>query len=237
MRLLTAFCFCAFLFAQVAAGPHFEAAAIKPVPAPEGIPHLVQNAGGIDYPAIWPFNLLMRAWNLQNYELSFPDGFRQRWSVVARAPANTAPDQIPIMLQNLLIDRFQLRFHRQTREISAYVLVPAKGGPKLRSTETTAGGLSFGRSPKSGTRVSGNVTLDTLAFAISSAMDNRPVINQTGLTGVYEIEFDYEPDNATPGDPNLQHALEDTLGLRLEYRKVPISIFVVDHIANTPTDN
>ncbi len=67
-------------------------------------------------------------------------------------------------------------------------------------------------------------------------MDNRPVINQTGLAGVYEIAFDYEPDNSTPGDPNLQHAMEDILGLRLEYRKVPIRVFVVDHIANTPTD-
>ncbi|HVW08714.1 MAG TPA: TIGR03435 family protein [Bryobacteraceae bacterium] len=65
-----------------------------------------------------------------DYELEFPDGFRQRWRVVARASANTPPDQIPVILQNLLIDGFQLRFHRETRETQAYVLIPAKGGTK-----------------------------------------------------------------------------------------------------------
>jgi len=153
------------------------------------------------------FDLIRRAWGLQNYEL-----------------------------QNLLIERFQLQFHRETQETQAYVLLPAKGGPKLKVAGTPAGRLGFGRSPKGGEPVSGNVGLDLLARAITAVM-GRPVINQTGLTGAYEILVDYEPDNSAPGDPNLQHAIEDTLGLRLEYRKVPISVFVVDHIAPAPREN
>lgn len=137
MRLLTAILFCGCLSGQTPAGPKFDAASIKPVPAPEsGRPRLTQNASGINFPVIWLHDLVSRAWKLYDYELSFPDGFRQRWSVSARAPENSTLDQIPTMLQNLLIERFQLRFHRETREIPAYVLVPAKGGPKLRATES-----------------------------------------------------------------------------------------------------
>jgi uncharacterized protein (TIGR03435 family) len=83
----------------------------------------------------------------------------------------------------------------------------------------------------------GNVMLDTLAFAMWSAMNNRRAINQTGLTGVHEMLIDCEPDNSAPGEPNLQRALEDTLGLRLEYRMVPISVFTAAHVAPAPTEN
>ena len=72
----------------------------------------------------------------------------------------------------------------------------------MKSSRAAAGGLGFSPSPKGGERVSGNVGLDLLAQAIAPAM-GRPVINQTGLTGVYEILVYSEPDNSGPGDPTL----------------------------------
>jgi len=116
--------------------------------------------------------------------------------------------------------------------------VVGKGGPKLKEAQAPEGGLGNGRSPADGfVRVNGNVTLEGLGFGISGLM-GRPVINQTGLTGVYEISFDYERDSSAQGEAaNLQRVMEDSLGLKLESRKVPVNVFVVDHAEKTPSEN
>ena len=230
------------LFAQQPATPHFEAVSIRPTPPPPegGVSRgrFVDNASGIDYFSVPVFTLIRRAWKLQDYEVAMIGGFEQRWNIVARSPAGSTVDQIPLMLQNLLIDRFALKFHRETRDIAAYVLVAGKGGPKLKETQAPEGGLGNGQSPPDGfIRVAGNVTLEGLGFGISGLM-GRPVINQTGLTGVYGISFDYERDNSRPVEAtNLQRAMEDSLGLKLESRKVPVNVFVVDHVERIPSEN
>ena len=66
-----------------------------------------------------------------------------------------------------------------------------------------------------------------------------PVIDKTGLQGVYEIDFEYEPleTNANVPGPTIFDALEKTLGLKLEQRKDPVEVLVVDHLDTTPTEN
>jgi uncharacterized protein (TIGR03435 family) len=219
----------------------FEAASIRPTPPPPegGVSRgrFVQDASGIDYFSIPVFTLILRAWNLHDYELSMAGGFKQRWNIVARAPENATVDQIPLMLRGLLIDRFGLKFHREKRDIAVYALVPGKGSPKLKEAEAPEGGLGTGRSPNGGVRVSGNVTLEGFGYGISEIM-GRPVIDQTGLTGVYEISFNYDRDDSAPGAAaNLQRAIEDNLGLKVEPRKVPIEVFVVDSVNSVPSAN
>jgi len=137
-----------------------------------------------------------------------------------------------VMLQTLLADRFQLKFHRETREVPGYVLVPAKSGLKLSKTKTPDGpsGASWG-----GTRVAGtNQTTAGLASMLSTHLE-RPLIDEAG----YKDRFDFRLDwTSTPEEPapSLFSIIQEQLGLRLEARRVPVEMFVIDH-AEKPAAN
>jgi uncharacterized protein (TIGR03435 family) len=144
-------------------------------------------------------------------------------------------------MQDLLADRFQLKFHKVTRELPVYNLVIAKGGLKI---ETTPEAKSNGYSMGSG-KLSGNgIELDNLAFSLSGEV-GRMIVNQTGLSGRYNIDLKWQPDSMATGSnssgadpplPDLFTALQEQAGLKLEPAKGPVDVYVIDHIEK-PSEN
>jgi uncharacterized protein (TIGR03435 family) len=170
-----------------------------------------------------------------------------RFDVTAKAGRAASTDEMRVMLQNLMKERFRLAYHRESKEQSVYVLVEAKGGHKLKTSESENGRGVQPVQKEGKTALTGqSATLDQLTMFLSGPL-RTPVVDQTGLKGRYDFEFDLssflnqaprEPGEAPP-DPVaiLQAALPKQLGLKLESRKMPFDMFVIDHIEKLPTDN
>ena len=139
-------------------------------------------------------------------------------------------------LQDLLQQRFHLVTHREARDVSGYALIVAKHGPRLQPTK----GAPFPgfRSNVSPGNLKGlNWSMDDLATYTSSLL-GEPVANETAIPGRYDFSIEYAPDDAPSSDlPSLFTAMQETLGLRLVSRKVPVQMLVIDRIDETPTPN
>ncbi|HTS77461.1 MAG TPA: TIGR03435 family protein [Bryobacteraceae bacterium] len=154
-------------------------------------------------------------------------------------PMNTSQAQLLARLRNLLIDRFALKFHRQTVEQQGFALVVGKNGPRLKKSAAAETKLSFGPAFKPGanrpsrpsTIVARKVTMNALVNLLSS-VEQTPMVDKTGLDGDYDIELNWDDDQG----PALSTAVQQQLGLKLEPQKVPVVLFVIDS-AQKPSAN
>jgi bla regulator protein blaR1 len=143
--------------------------------------------------------------------------------------------QISLMEQSLLADRFKLKAHIETREFPVYTLVIAKGGPKLTPAKE---GEPTKLSALPGQLTATAVTLDQFAHSplLGPATHGQPVIDQTGLKGAYDFTLNSSPEQpVTPDapaetDPPMFTAIQQQLGLRLVPSKGPVEVIVIDHI-------
>ena len=137
------------------------------------------------------------------------------------------------------VDRFQLRFHRSQAEIPVYVLSDAPGGAKLQASQGDPNGLpgmGFGRGL--GDLHTFNVSIaDFINFMNRNAGLDRPIVDQTGLSGRYDFKLSWTPDDIQAGQPEAEHpapplftALQEQLGLKLSATKTTTEIYVVEHI-------
>lgn len=238
----------------------FEVASVKAAPPPTG-PGLrigmTQDAGRVTLSNVTLINLLTRAYKLKDGQISGPDWLRsERYDVVAKLPAGANKDQIPEMLQTLLKERFQLKVHTETKVMPVYALVAAKSGAKLHESQSEAG-LRMSMSPK-GRTMTGTATTSRLADVLSGSLD-RPVIDLTGITTNFDIDLSWTPDenerggmimgNHPPPPPDgkapdqaadgttIFDALQEKLGLRLDARKSPVELLIVDHAEKVPSEN
>jgi uncharacterized protein (TIGR03435 family) len=142
--------------------------------------------------------------------------------------------QIRPILQRLLEQRFHLQTHRETTLAAGYALVVAKGGAKLNPSKE--GRKSHFQLVPDGLQAMHSTAKDltgVLALAI-----HQPVVDKTGLTGVYDINLSYAPMNdANSTLPSIFTALQEQLGLKLEPQKVPVETLVIDHADKIPTEN
>ncbi len=191
---------------------------------------------------------IQMSYDVRDFSFSGPDWLDNvRFDILAKSPEGTQPSQMMAMLRTLLAERFGLETHRESRVVPAYALVVAKKGPKLEAAEPGPASNSWGRSQLTAK----NVSMEGLADLLARQLD-RPVKDMTGLTGVYDVKLVWTPDDAhpldprsadrdgfdnTPAAPSLMAALQETLGLRLEARKLPIDVLVVDRMMRTPTEN
>lgn len=174
---------------------------------------------------------------------------------VADTPGEPNLEQLKRMLQKLLADRFQLKFHREKRELSAYVLTIAKSGMKLNQSHDDPHGmpslLMQPGFPKVAAMKARNMSMTDFARLMQSGIVDRPVVDQTGLTGRYEFLLRWTPDEtqflqagarmSVPGNdadaPSLFSAVQEQLGLRLSAEKrTPVEVLVLDHI-DKPSEN
>jgi uncharacterized protein (TIGR03435 family) len=248
--------------AQTTPSPSFEAASIKP-PRPLEVGQSRSNRttrAGID----WVADLrrcVAFAYGVREYQVSGPSWMADSWfEIVTRAPAGSREADLPEMMRALLIERFKLEAHKETKEFPGFGLVVAKDGPKMTVAAppgASGGGpivgnrMSF-RPGRGGTNEYRRTSMEILARSLSLLL-GRPVLDETRLTGRYDFSLEYSDTDAArgtairaagaaPPPPDTEPGLSvftstQSLGLRLEARKVPGDLIVVDRIAKTPTEN
>jgi uncharacterized protein (TIGR03435 family) len=233
----------------------FEVASIKPHPLTRTPGRFGLTPGGERYEAIGisPMVLLAEAFQIHSDQIiGLPDWMhRESYDVIAKPERPSRPPEMHCMLRNLFAQRFHFRYHRETRSLPADVLTVDAGGPKLRESDP---GADFSFDQPHGAfahqiKMNGHsVSMDYFAWRVSRVM-NLPASDQTGLTGRYEIDLTFV-EEVDPGilerrlanghgidtHPTIFEALRQQLGLRLEAKKGPVEVIVVDR-ADRPGEN
>jgi uncharacterized protein (TIGR03435 family) len=166
-----------------------------------------------------------------------------RYNISAKAPDGTLLNREAArpMMQALLADRFHLKAHTDMKEIPVYALVVVRGGPKFKESPPGAQKLLTLQSKGRGsmmTVTSGDMAQLAGQFSKINNVD-RPVIDKTGLTGVYDYKLEWGDDTAAGGDPgavSVFTAFQGQLGLRLQPTRAAVQVFIVDH-TERPLEN
>lgn len=226
----------------------FEVASVKKAESggpPGDIPRNMDSSPGHFAMRNVPMRYMMEwAYSLHDYELVGPDWIKgeERYDIFAKAPGPATDEEMRPMLQALLLERFQMKVHRETREMAAYLLLPGKGAAKVKESEADSqpglvpnkeGGVTFR-----------HFGLSRLTFLLTRRMDH-PVLDQTGLKGIYDYTLDLSglsefsgPPNPDPNGMSIFAAIQQDLGLKLELRKQqPIDVLVIDAANKVPTAN
>jgi uncharacterized protein (TIGR03435 family) len=183
-----------------------------------------------------------------NVQLDGPDWIKRKgeyiYDVVAKAAPDTPRERLQQMLQTLLTERFQLVLHREQRQESYAALVQSKKGIKLEPADPNLPG-SVANTFHMGHIDTKGVYMPMLATVLSRFM-RQPVLDMTGLPGRYVVKLDWTPDPVEPiapgtpapgASPSIFTALQEQLGLKLESRKGPLEVIVVDHAERVPIAN
>ena len=248
---------CAQTPAANAQSLRFEVASLKPNRSGGGRLGIRPAPGGQRYVAanVSLKLLIMVAYRVKiNQVTGGPDWIdNERYDLNAKAERPSTAEELHLMLQNLLAERFGLHFHRATKDLPVYLLSVDKGGPKLTPHEAGSAGdpwIDASQALPFHIKWSAkSVPMEYVAWRLGLALD-RPVVDRTNLKGGYDFELSYtaEPPpnlpegvliNGRPIDtsgPNVFEALRRQLGLRLEAQKGPVEIIIIDH-AEKPMEN
>jgi uncharacterized protein (TIGR03435 family) len=242
--------------ARAAAKPlNFEVVSIRPSgrpgkfpwneqPSPDGetwtnvsLQYLVREAYGVQDAKLWSGG---PAWlDTQRFDVSAKFDLTE-------TPQPTA-DERKVALQALLAERFKLKIHREPKEFSAFNLVVAKDGPKFPQSkpESNSGNAVTGQCSvlisRAGVTKRQGCSMAALAELLRYST-GRTVIDKTGLTGAYDYELHWTPEDATPAQaltysgPSIFTAVQEQLGLKLEPAKAMLDTTVIDS-AEMPAEN
>jgi uncharacterized protein (TIGR03435 family) len=224
--------------------PAFEAASIKPNNSGDTARAFrIEPGGNLRAINVTVRHLMWNAYGVQDFQIIGGPSWAgtDRYDIVARTAGSPQPEELRPMLRALLAERFKLKVQQTTRELPIYVLVmaraDAKPGPKLRAAEgpcATGGGSGCGAFVGAGTLRSRGLTMARLAGELTGHV-SRPVRDQTGLAGAFDLELDWAPDFQADG-ASLFTALQEQLGLKLESRVGPVDIVVIESVER-PIDN
>jgi len=186
----------------------------------------------------------------KDYALTGPEWIKsERYDITAKLPSNMPEDrtqmyeQLQFMMRLLLAERFKLAVHHESKMLSAYALTVGKNPLKLKEADPNSHRMSIG--PAS---MTGQTPMGHFADLLSQKLD-RPVVDLTDLKGVYDLKLEWSPEpSAEPGvearlpadsaaKPSLFTAIQEQLGLKLEARKLPVDVLVVDHAEKIPMEN
>ena|ERR1017187_1006715 len=281
------------VFGQTApATPHaeFEVASIRPS-APLGGGSQVNVGIHVDGAMVscMAFSVkdyMVMAYQVKFYQIMGPEWIAgDRFDITAKLPEGATRSQVPAMLQTLLADRFEMKMHRENKELPVYTLVVGKGGSKMKESTleeeivegpggrgavnvAASGGrggvaLSFGRGSSfmfaDNKIVATKLTMASFVDTLVRFLD-RPVVDATELKGNYDFELTFTPEDFRAMQirsaiaagvvlpPEALRLLEvgagdslfsavQAVGLKLESRKAPIEVLVVDSVLKTPTAN
>jgi uncharacterized protein (TIGR03435 family) len=184
------------------------------------------------------------AYGVQDTQIAGPGLLRsERYDITAKSDAPASEDQMKLMLQTLLADRFKLTFHRERREMRALVLTVASSGSKLKPA-AAPDARPFRENSANGT-IAKSMPIQEFADFISGPLQ-MPVVDQTGLTGKYDFAIDFTPylpdptknmDGTRPDTTGiLKAAMQDELGLKMDARKTDVEVMVIDHVEK-PSEN
>jgi len=229
--------------------PMFEVASIKPDKSETGVDRIRNAKGTFLVQNVSLKRIIGMAFGVEegrDYLFSGPGWLDDdRFDIEARYPPETSERDVLRMLQTLLAERFRLQVHREPREFSAYALVTAKGGAKIRARTLGPNDRPVPRrQTQPGHLSASSITLAMLADSLSrpAFQLGRQVVDLTGLTGYFDLTLDWAPmggaDNPTDNvGPSIFTALEEQLGLKLESRRIPIDVLVVDNVDRVPSPN
>lgn len=246
-----------------AAAQKFEVASIKPNAASDNRVMIRMAPGGtVMMTGVTVRQLIAQAYDMRDFQISGGPGWiaADHWDINAKAEDGGAPPAGPAqmqtamraMMRNLLEERFGLKVRQETKEMPAYVLLPGKNGPKLKDAEA---GAQQGQRIRMGRGLieSTGMPMSALAQQLSQQL-GRPVVDKTGLTGLYAVELKFTPEpghsGGMPGPPpspdapppaaadgpTIFTALQEQLGLRLDSQKTSVPVLVIEAV-NRPSEN
>lgn len=215
-------------------GQSFEVASVKPNESGSGSSSTHTGHGNLTATNVSVLMLMESAFGVKDFQIEGGPGWigTQRYDIVAKSnsPRDLSEEELRPLLQSLLADRFQLKFHRETKEFQVYSLVVAKGGPKLKEHIAETGGASTNISSGSGkaSMTSTKSTIARLADNLGHQL-GRVVIDNTGLKGEFDYKMEWSPDQTGESSgPTIFTALQEQLGLKLESAKGPVGMIVID---------
>lgn len=240
------------LFAQVAAqAPSFEVASVKPS----------QMSVGPDYnnrltysPSVFTARnatlkaLIAEAYRVQRRQVLGPAWIDQNeYDIDARTSGFSTYEEIANMLRRLLSERFNLRQHPEKHIMRVFELALAKSGSKLQpikdgdTTPKPGAGFHFRGDMRQfadllAAKITTPAPTDPTQPAIAGGPP-APMLDRTGLNGIYDFNLDIRPELGTDGLTLWQRAVQEQLGLRIESRKDPVTVLVVDGGAKVPAAN
>jgi uncharacterized protein (TIGR03435 family) len=228
--------------------PAFEVATVKPVdPGPKSGRTLRMEAPNLFVGRNFTLKLLIAAaYDLNAKEISGGPGWADsaKFDIEARTPGEKRPGRAEqmAMLRTLLLERFKLKFHFEPKVMSIYLLTVAPGGPKLKASVLPADSQPNTTStvfPGKIVMPARNASMGDFVAVMQRAILDHPVVDKTGLTGRYDFDLEWAPDQTqfggeippAEGDtagPPLYVAMRDQLGLKIEATKGEVQALVVD---------
>jgi uncharacterized protein (TIGR03435 family) len=281
----------AVLLPLAAMAQEFEVVSVKPSASSGAAMRFGVSGGpGTDSPGTITWSslsleqLLPTAYAVRRDQIANPETLgRAAFDIVAKLPPGATREQIPAMLRKVLEERFHLAIHFESRDGAVYLMSVAKSGAKLKTTDQNAtppesrtmGALQVDKdffpvvTPGDGATLNfaGSIHLTARAVTTSKLADlltpgaGRPVVDKTGLTGLYDVRLSFLPVQSangmppppapmgpagetssvsparTDGPPSIFTALQQELGLRLDTGKASVKFVVIDHVDKTPVPN
>jgi len=240
--------------------PEFEVASVKIMPPGNNsesyMPTLdIAPGGSLHISNRRLDEIIMLAYNIGVKQLAGPRWLTEpttdptlvtRYEILAKVPGDAKKDQIPIMLQKLLEDRFKLQVHRESRAAQVYVLGVGKDGPKLAISapnDKRKPGCARAITDAGAAADCYGVTATQLAQQLQSLAPayfrDGPIVDRTGLTGTYDVYLQWmmqQQLDAGMSGPTMFEAVEK-LGLKLEKKRDSAEMLIVDRCEQTPTEN
>jgi uncharacterized protein (TIGR03435 family) len=236
-------------------GQSFDVASIKPsqrLVGKDAMTPIAVGPAGLSGRNVTLKRLIVQAYGLQPHQIFGGPNWLDaaEYDIDAKAGGPVSREQLGLMLRTLLADRFKLTLHRDANELRVYELVADKSGPKIHAVKD--GETSTAKTGGAGPR---NFRGDLQQFAnflsvqlSIPAIDDPgkpsiasgppvPVVDRTGLPGVFEINVDLKPEPGVDMFALWQRVLQDRLGLKLESRKTKVDVLVIDRAERIPTAN
>jgi uncharacterized protein (TIGR03435 family) len=221
--------------------PAFEAASIKRSTALENGTDLDTTPGTMTIRNFSLRSLVRVAYGVKEYQVvggpKWMDS--ERYNINAKAAGPAKDRELMMMLRTLLGERFKVEVHQESKASQGYALLPAKGGLKIKPV---VGGGNSSTSSHGGSLTAKGVSMARLCDWLARRL-NAPVMDATGIGGVFDFKLEWTPEEAPPGTPasagpdfSLMAALQEQIGVKLEGRKVPMELIVVDR-AEKPSEN
>jgi len=249
----------------------FEVASNKPSnPNPDNPMFIGMSADGamVKYTNITLGDCIRGAYRVRDFQIVGPDWMtKARFAISAKLPPGASGDQIPEMLQALLVERFKLEIRRDLKEQNVYALMVGNGGAKLKPAEAKPDDKSpkalgpdgqprpmmmFMFSP-GGVAITAPSASIASVVGLMSRFTARPVVDMTGIEGQYDFKLTFAAETnpglnapALPGPDGAAASAEPAAsvfdavkqyGFRLEARKAPIEMITVTHLEKIPTEN
>jgi uncharacterized protein (TIGR03435 family) len=233
------------------ASPSFEVATVKPSKPDEPVKAFIVRGNRFQTINVTLDEMISFAYRIHAKQIVGAPAWAgtDKFDVDGKPDGEGAPSdtQWRGMMQKLIADRFKFTFHRDKKELSVYVLSVAKGGPKLTKSDGDPNGLPglFFRGKLGDLGVRNATMGDFTSMILQGAVLDRPVLDQTAITGRYDFTLLWTPDDSQfsgmgakippPTDnaaapPNLYTAIQEQIGLKLDATQAPAEVFIVDHV-------